>query len=75
MDQLEVKTNPGSIILGCQFGNHPYPFLMYGSGNEGTDIAIMELMQLAELDPKLAYEASEFVSACLGDAKKKHNIE
>lgn len=60
---------------GCQFGNHGEPFLWFGSNNEGTDIAIMELLQLSEIDPKLAHEASEFVNACLQDAKKKHNIE
>jgi hypothetical protein len=58
-------------IGGCQFGNHGEPFLWHGSGNDQVDIAIMQLINLAKDNPKLAEEAAEFVDACVHDAKKK----
>jgi hypothetical protein len=54
--------------MGCQFGNHGEPFLWRGSGDDDVDIAIMELINLAKDNPKLAHEAAEFVFACKADA-------
>lgn len=36
------------FLSNCQFGGHVEPFLWSGSGVEEVDIAIMELLQLAE---------------------------
>ena len=55
----------------CQFGNHGEPFLWSGSGNDGVDIAIMQLINLVKDNPKLAHEAAEFIDACVKDAAQK----
>lgn len=62
---------PTWITDHCQFGNHGEPFLWSGSGNDGVDIAIMQLINLAKDNPKLAHEAAEFVDACVKDAAQQ----
>ena len=57
--------------MGCQFGQHGDPFLWYGSGNDGVDIAIMQLINLARENPRMAHEAAEFIDACVKDAAQQ----
>jgi hypothetical protein len=57
--------------IGCQFGKHGEPFLWHGSGDDDVDIAIMQLINLASDNPKLAHEACEFIDACKKDAVGK----
>jgi hypothetical protein len=59
------------LARGCQFGKHGEPFLWHGSGNDGVDIAIMQLINLAKDNPRLAHEAAEFVDACVKDAAQQ----
>ena len=59
------------LARGCQFGNHGEPFLWHGSSMDDVDIAIMQLINLANDNPKLAMEAAEFVSACVKDAAEQ----
>lgn len=49
----------------CQFGNHSEPFLWCGSHNDDVNIGVIQLVQLAELDEKLALEICDEISACL----------
>ena len=53
------------FLSNCQFGNHAEPFLWHGSGNDEIDVAVVELMQLAELDEKTALEIADEIGACL----------
>ncbi len=61
----------GQWNIGCKFGNHGEPFLWFGSENDNVNIAIMELLNLANDNEKLANEAAEFIHACLEDSKGK----
>ena len=61
---------PTWITDHCQFGQHGDPFLWHGSGIDDVDVAIMDLINLAKDNPKLATEAAEFIFASKADAKK-----
>lgn len=56
-------------IRGCQFGNHGEPFLWQGSGDDDIDTAIMEIIQLAELNRDLALEIADEIGACVSQSK------
>ena len=60
---------------GCQYGNHGEPFLWFGSGNDIVDIAVFELIQLFQKNPRLANEAAEFIFACKADAEQDESSE
>ncbi|MFZ2992608.1 MAG: hypothetical protein WA061_02725 [Microgenomates group bacterium] len=61
---------PAWLTDHCQFGKHGEPFLWYGSGSDLVDIAIMKLINLVQDDPEMAYEAVEFIDACVADSVK-----
>jgi len=53
------------FMSNCPFGDHGEAFLWHGSGNDEIDVAVVELMQLSELDEKTALEIADEIGACL----------
>jgi hypothetical protein len=73
--ERKVKMSAFNFDGKCQFGNHGEPFLWHGSDNDDISIAMIELMQLAELDEKLALEIADEISACLSSRRTSDALD
>lgn len=47
------------------------PFLQNGSDVDGCDDAVLDLIELAEIDEKLFKEIADEISACLSKAREE----